>query len=270
VTPDWALPEEAAVPEDAAQGGIDEAAGAWLGGEDATRYGAAAGESFGSDDATECGAAPEEWLGGEDAAPGGAAPGEWLGGEDSARSKASGEWFGGEEAARAACLKLLTTAPRTRAQLAAALRRRRVPDEIAESVLARFAEVGLIDDAAFARAWVESRHHSRGLARKALAAELRQRGISDGEVQAAVGSLSPQEEIAAARRLVMKRIAATRGRPLPTRARQLLGMLARKGYPAGLATQVVREALEQEEADDPEARQNLALLCEDSATSDWP
>jgi len=180
------------------------------------------------------------------------------------------EWFGGEEAARAACLKLLTSAPRTRAQLAAALHRRRVPDEIAESVLARFAEVGLIDDAAFAKAWVESRHHSRGLARKALAAELRQRGIDDGEVRAAVDSLGPQDEVEAARRLVLKRMAATRGRPLPARARQLLGMLARKGYSAGLAAQVVREALEQEETDDPDARLNLALICEESAGSDWP
>jgi regulatory protein len=208
----------------------------------------------------------------EAAAPGGIdeAGGEWPGGREPARDRAApGEWFGGEEAARAACLKLLTTAPRTRAQLAAALRRRRVPDEIAESVLARFAEVGLIDDAAFARAWVESRHHSRGLARKALAAELRQRGISDGEVRTAVDSLGPQDEMATARRLVMKRVAATRGRPLPARARQLLSMLARKGYPAGLAAQVVREALEQEEADDPDARQNLALICEDPANGDW-
>jgi regulatory protein len=265
------LPDDAAVPEEvAAQGRMDEAAGTWLGGQDPARCGAVSGDSFGGEDTARCGAASGEWPGAEDAAPGDGS-GEWFGGEGAAPGKAApGEWFGGEEAARAACLKLLTTAPRTRAQLAAALRRRRVPDEIAESVLARFVEVGLIDDAAFARAWVESRHHSRGLARKALAAELRQRGISDGEVRAAVGSLSPQEEIAAARRLVMKRIAATRGRPLPTRARQLLGMLARKGYSAGLATQVVREALEQEEADDPEARQNLALLCEDSATSDWP
>jgi len=239
------------------------------------------------------GAAVTSWTGDREAAPGwpqpdwvvpgemavpdgmdgteGSAGGEWAGGEDAARDKtAGGEWFGGEEAARAACLRLLTSAPRTRAQLAAALRRRRVPDEIAESVLARFAEVGLIDDAAFARAWVESRHHSRGLARKALAAELRQRGIADGEVRAAVDSLGPQDEMAAARRLVLKRMAATRGRPLPTRARQLLGMLARKGYSAGLAAQVVREALEQEEAEDPDARLDLALICEDSAGSDWP
>ncbi|HEY2306223.1 MAG TPA: regulatory protein RecX, partial [Streptosporangiaceae bacterium] len=75
---------------------------------------------------------------------------------------------GSEEAARAICLRLLTAGPRTRAQLATALRKRRIPDEVAEAVLSRFTEVGLIDDAAFARAWVESRHHSRGLARRAL------------------------------------------------------------------------------------------------------
>jgi regulatory protein len=151
-----------------------------------------------------------------------------------------------EEAARQICLRLLTAGPRTRAQLAAALRRRRVPDEIAETVLGRFAEVGLIDDAAFARAWVESRHHGRGLARRALSAELRQRGIAAEEVRAAVGALGPQDEIATARRLVARRLPATRGRPLPARVRHLVGVLARKGYPAGLAYQVVREALEQD------------------------
>jgi regulatory protein len=68
-----------------------------------------------------------------------------------------------EALARRICLRLLTAAPRSRAQLAAELRRRRVPAEAAEAVLGRFADAGLIDDAAFARAWVESRHHSRGL-----------------------------------------------------------------------------------------------------------
>ncbi|MBO0809356.1 MAG: hypothetical protein J2P32_13750, partial [Actinobacteria bacterium] len=54
-------------------------------------------------------------------------------------------------------------------------------------------------------------------------------------------------EAATARRLVARRLPATRGRPLPARVRHLVGMLARKGYPAGLAYQVVREALAQEE-----------------------
>jgi len=150
-----------------------------------------------------------------------------------------------EEAARQICLRLLATAPRTRAQLATALRRRRVPEDVAEAVLSRFAEVRLIDDAAFAQAWVESRHHGRGLARRALSAELRQRGVAAEQVRAAIGSLGDQDELATARRLVAKRIEATRGRPLPARVRHLVGMLARKGYPAGLAFQVVREALEE-------------------------
>jgi regulatory protein len=151
-----------------------------------------------------------------------------------------------EEAARQICLRLLASAPRTRAQLASALRRRRVPDEIAEAVLGRFAEVGLIDDAAFARAWVETRHHGRGLAGRALSAELHQRGVAADEVRAAVGSLGDADELSTARRLVAKRVAASRGRPLPARVRHLVGILARKGYPAGLAYQVVREALEQD------------------------
>jgi regulatory protein len=151
-----------------------------------------------------------------------------------------------QELARQICLRLLAAEPRTRAQLASALRRRRVPEEVAEAVLGRFAEVRLIDDAAFAQAWVESRHHGRGLARRALSAELRQRGVAAQEVRAAVGSLGDRDELAAARRLVARRIGASRGRPLPARVRHLVGMLARKGYPAGLAYRVVREALEAE------------------------
>lgn len=149
-------------------------------------------------------------------------------------------------AARQICLRLLTAAPRTRAQLADALRRRGVPGEAAETVLARFTDVGLIDDAAFALAWVESRHHGRGLARRALAAELRQRGVDAEDVRTAVEALSPDDELATARRLVAQRAASSRGRPLPARMRQLMGVLARKGYPAGLAYRVVREVLEQE------------------------
>ena len=184
------------------------------------------------------------------------APGTGQVGAGTGRAGAGDTWAAGaeigdggadpQEAARQICLRLLAAAPRTRAQLAAALRRRRVPDEVAEAVLGRFAEVRLIDDAAFARAWVETRHQGRGLARRALSAELRQRGVAAEEVWAAVGTLGDQEEIATARRLVAKRAEASRGRPLPARVRHLIGMLARKGYPAGLAYQVVREALEQE------------------------
>lgn len=171
----------------------------------------------------------------------------------------------GEEAARQICLRLLAAAPRTRSQLAKELRRRNVPEEISEPILGRFAEVGLIDDEAFARAWVESRHHGRGLARRALAAELRQRGVPAESVRDAVGGLDPQDELATARRLVGKKLAASRGKPMPARVRQLAGMLARKGYPPGLAFQVVREALEQEGGDDGSGWQSDLTGLEDAA-----
>ena len=189
-------------------------------------------------------------------------------GRDARDEEPGGPGPGSEEAARAICLRLLTSGPRTRSQLATALRKRRVPDEVADSVLGRFAEVGLIDDAAFARAWVESRHHGRGLARKVLAAELRQRGVSDGEVRSAVGLLRPQDELATAQQLVARRVAASRGKPMPVRARQLMGMLARKGYPPGLAAQVVREALEQDQADGGSGT-DLAWISEDGSGDEW-
>ena len=154
-----------------------------------------------------------------------------------------------EALARQICLRMLAAAPRTRAQLATALRRRGVPGEAAEAVLSRFAEVKLIDDAMFASAWVESRHHGRGLSGRLLAAELRQRGVPSQDVQAAVARLDPEQEIATARSLLAHRLAATRGQPMPARARRLIGMLARKGYSQALAYRVAREALEQEGID---------------------
>jgi len=194
--------------------------------------------------------------------------GRGTAGTESGNLEPGGPDPGGEEAARLICLRLLTGGPRTRAQLATALRKRRIPDEVANCVLGRFAEVGLIDDAAFARAWVESRHHGRGLARKALAAELRQRGVADGEVRSAVGLLGRQDELATAQQLVAKRVAASRGKPMPVRARQLMGMLARKGYSAGLAAQVVREALERDQADGGSST-DLAWISEDGSGDDW-
>jgi regulatory protein len=175
-------------------------------------------------------------------------PDELASPDESASPDGAGERDDPESVARLICLQLLTAAPRTRAQLAAALRRRGVPAAAAETVLGRFAEVGLIDDAMFARAWVESRHYGRGLARRALAAELRQRGVADGDIQAAVEQLSPDTELATARALVARRMAATRDQPAQARARRLAGMLARKGYSPGLAFRVVREALDADRA----------------------
>jgi regulatory protein len=151
-----------------------------------------------------------------------------------------------EARARQICLRLLTAAPRTRAELAAALSRRGVPDDAAEAVLGRFTDVGLIDDAAFARAWVESRHYSRGLSRRSLSAELRRHGVEAEEIRDAVSTLDPEQEVATARRLVEQKLAGTRGQPPEARIRRAAGTLARKGYPPGLVFRLIKEVLEQE------------------------
>ncbi|MPY61322.1 recombination regulator RecX [Streptomyces spongiae] len=153
------------------------------------------------------------------------------------------------EQARAICLRLLTGTPRTRKQLADALRKREIPEDVADEVLSRFEEVGLINDSAFADAWVESRHHGRGLARRALARELRTKGVDSALIDEAVAQLDSEQEEATARELVDRKLRSTRGLDRDKRLRRLAGMLARKGYPEGLALRVVRQALEEEGED---------------------
>ncbi|MGY6025823.1 recombination regulator RecX [Streptomyces spinosirectus] len=172
-------------------------------------------------------------------------------GGSSSSSRAEQEESSGDpvERARAICLRLLTGTPRTRKQLADALRKREIPDDAADEVLSRFEEVGLINDGAFADAWVESRHHGRGLARRALAQELRTKGVDSTLIDEAVSQLDSDQEETTARDLVARKLRTTRGLDRDKRLRRLAGMLARKGYPQGMALRVVRQALEEEGED---------------------
>ncbi|RKE21482.1 regulatory protein RecX [Streptomyces sp. TLI_171] len=150
--------------------------------------------------------------------------------------------------ARDICLRLLTGAAKSRKQLADALRRKEIPDEVAEQVLSRLEEVGLIDDAAFAEAWVESRHAVRGLSRRALAQELRTKGVSGEAAERALLQVDAEDESEAARALVARKLRSTAGLERDVRTRRLVGVLARRGYAEGLAYRVVREALDEEES----------------------
>ena len=116
-----------------------------------------------------------------------------------------------ESVARTICLTLLTAAPRSRGELATALRKRRVPDEVATRVLDRLTDVNLIDDAAYAEAFVESRHRGRGLARSALRQELRRKGVDEAVASAAVETIDADDELAAAKALVDRRLPTTSG-----------------------------------------------------------
>ncbi len=145
--------------------------------------------------------------------------------------------------ARTILLNKLTVAPRTRAQLADALAQRGVPDDVADAALDRFEELGLVDDEEFARQWVRSRQAGRGLARRALAHELRTRGVDDEVVTEALDD-ELDDELETARELVRRKVRSSSRDPDQQRqARRLLAMLARKGYGAGIAGRAVREVL---------------------------
>jgi len=145
--------------------------------------------------------------------------------------------------ARQICLNQLEFAPRTRSELAATLRKKGVEDDVADQVLRRFTEVGMIDDALFAQMWVGARQRSKGLASRALQQELRRKGVDDESIAGAIATIEPDVELATARALVDRKLPSTRGLAPQARIRRLAGMLARKGYPAGTAFRVVREAL---------------------------
>ena len=149
-----------------------------------------------------------------------------------------------EDTARQIALRLLESAPRTRAELERAMARRGVPTDAATAVLDRFTEVGLIDDEAFAAAWVTSRHTGRGLGRRALSAELRRRGVDDDTVREAVATVSADDERTAAVALVERRLRSMTGLPHEVKVRRLVAMLARKGFSQSLAMSVVLEAID--------------------------
>jgi regulatory protein len=154
------------------------------------------------------------------------------------------------EVARLIVLRQLSRGPRTRSQLAQACAKRSVPDDATERVLDRFGELGLVDDAAFAQAWVQSRHAGRSLSRRALRHELRQRGVDDETIDAALGQIGDEDERAAAVELVRVRLRSLGRYDYATKSRRLQGLLARRGYPVGLAADVVRKALGEKPVED--------------------
>ena len=160
------------------------------------------------------------------------------------------------EVAREICLRQLAVRPRTRAELAKALTQREIADEVIAEVLDRYDEVGIIDDAAFARAWVSSRHHGRGLAKRALANELRQKGVDAETAIEALEVLDDDAEAETARTLVDRKLRTTTGTPEQL-VRRLVGMLARKGYSAGVAYRVVKDALAARDAEAAEFAEQL-------------
>ena len=197
-----------------------------------------------------------DWLGdvsaGVDAwtrrAPAPATPGRTPPPEDTA---AQGPDADPESVARKILLDQLTGQARSRKELGDKLAAKNVPDDVATRLLDRFEEVGLVDDEAFARSWIASRQPGKGLARRALAQELRRKGVDDEVAREALDEIDPADEEAAARALVRKKLRSLSRVDDVTATRRLVGMLARKGYGSGMSFAVVRDELAAAGRDEP-------------------
>ena len=113
-----------------------------------------------------------------------------------------------EEQARALCLRLLTGRSRTRAELSGQLRNADTPTTSVLQVLDRLAAVGLVDDADFAEQWVQSRRARAGKSKRALAAELRTKGVDKEVITTALGGIDAGAERGRAEQLVPGQAAA--------------------------------------------------------------
>lgn len=127
------------------------------------------------------------------------------------------------------------------------LARKGFDEELTERMLDKFVAAGLVDDAAFAQRWVQSRHQFSGRGRRALAQELRTKGVGEVEAAAALDTVSRDDERVRAAELVDRKLARLE---IPEDrvdrdklTQRLVGMLARRGYNQSLALSVVLDAI---------------------------
>src|SRR3954466_11465668 len=137
-----------------------------------------------------------------------------------------------EEQGRALCLRLLTARARTRAELEGQLAKRGDPHDVSRRVLDRLGQVGLVNDEDFAEHWVRSRRVNAGKGKRALAAELRNKGVDNEVITAALADIDAGAERQRAEQLVRDKLRRERladGDDTKV-TRRLVGMLARRGY----------------------------------------
>ncbi len=136
-----------------------------------------------------------------------------------------------------AAVAALARRPHARAELERKLVRKGHERGEVEVALDRAAELGYLDDAAYARSLVGRRSAARGTA--AIGAELRAKGLSRPEIEAALAALDPEAEHAAALRLAERLVKPGGGREEVERA---AAKLVRRGFSSEVAWRCARAA----------------------------
>ena len=151
------------------------------------------------------------------------------------------------DAARNTVLRSLSMAPRSRYQLWQTLERKGTEPDIANAVLDRMTEVGLIDDHAFAAMLVRARRSEKGLARRALRQELTLKGIDSVIIDEVLETITDDQEYERAVELVQKKLRTMNSLTDEAKIRRLAGLLARKGYSSGVTFSIVRSLVSEHE-----------------------
>ncbi len=132
-----------------------------------------------------------------------------------------------EEKAYERALKFLAPRPRSEAEVRRRLTLHKLAPAMIDLVVARLQRAGLLDDQAFANFWVENRNTFRPRSTRVLRGELRQKGLSDEAVRAALTSTNDGE---AAYTLGLKRVHRYAAAPRDEFRRKLGDFLARRGF----------------------------------------
>ncbi len=115
-----------------------------------------------------------------------------------------------------------------------------------EMVLYKLEREHLLNDANFARQWVEARSTHK-LGKNRIAQELRRKGISAEEAEEALSAIDEEDQLTGAIALAEK--AAARAKPDEDRrktANRIAAMLARRGYSWDIAQEAIKQAMDAE------------------------
>jgi regulatory protein len=136
-------------------------------------------------------------------------------------------------------LRLLTYRARSEREVRDRFQQRGAPPELSDAAVERLNAGGLLDDAAFSQAWVDSRRRASPRGKRLLQRELAQKGVPRAAIDAALAA--DADEPALARAAAAKRARALAAEPAPAFARKLTDFLLRRGFDYEVAAEVVRE-----------------------------
>ena len=132
-------------------------------------------------------------------------------------------------AAKQVATRQLSYRSRSSAELRQTLHQRGFPDQIIDDVIARFTELGYLDDADFARRWIQTREQLAPRGARLLRQELRQKGISADLAEEAIQE-ADLDDIESAARIAERRLPRMSDLDRDTKRRRLAAYLERRGF----------------------------------------